>query len=91
MPIFKVTMTETETKTIVAYVDAPDEKVADLWAGSVADAEAHGSVTGIDDDGGTVEDIERVDAAPPGVRVTTVARVKRSDTSAMPPTSPTAA
>lgn len=66
MPIFKVTMTETDTRTIVAYVEAPDERAADEWAADIEDAAPYGRVTNIDADMGTVENIEVVDAVPAG-------------------------
>lgn len=66
IPIYKVTMTETDTHTIVAYVEAPDERSADAWAADIEDAASYGRVTNIDNDWGAVEEIEEVNEIPSG-------------------------
>lgn len=69
MPVYKVTMTETDIKAIVAYVEAADADAAEDWAARIEDGDAVGRTVSVIGDLGTVEDIEEVEAVPPGYRL----------------------
>lgn len=69
MPLFKVTLTDTVTKTYEAYVEAPDQRAADQWASMVEDAATVGRCVGQERFDGDVGDIEPVETAPAGASV----------------------
>lgn len=62
MPIFKVMMTETEIKTIQAYVIAANVTTADDWASKVEDGSKVGKVISTRICDGTVERLDIVSA-----------------------------
>lgn len=72
MPIFKVTITEIETKVFVAYVDAATYDEADGWACMLENADVVGCCVDIRNDNGDVDSIEEVSEVPTGQTLSAV-------------------